>query len=95
MRDVTAVPPVVVRLGALVVVGWLVLGVWGYRLVLAGDIRGVIVPVAQLATGFTAYGMRTEPVMARWKGVLTVQAVALSLIGGLSAVSLLTVLIAG
>jgi hypothetical protein len=93
----TPAPPsaAIVGLGALFVLGWLALGVWGYRLVLGGDVRGVIVPVVQLAAGFTAYGLRTEPALQRWRPLLTVQAAASGLIGGLSAVSLLTVMIAG
>ena len=88
-------PAVFARLGALLVLVWLALGVWGYRLALNGDVRGVIVPVVQVAAGFTCYGLRTEPVLMRWRTLLAVQAAALGLLGGLSAVSLLTVLIAG
>ena len=88
-------PAVFARLGGLLIVVWLVLGVWGCRLALRGDVRGVIVPVVQIAAAFTAFGLRSEPVLRRWSGLLTVQAAALGLIGGLSAVSLLTVVIAG
>jgi hypothetical protein len=88
-------PAVFARLGALLVLVWLALGVWGYLLALHDDVRGVIVPVVQVAAGFTIYGLRTEPVLLRWRALLAVQAAALALIGGLSAVSLLTVLIAG
>jgi len=95
MSGVYAPPGVVARLGALLVLAWLALGVWGYRLVLGGDVRGVIVPVVLLAAGFTAYGLRAEPALRGWRPLLTVQAAALGLIGGLSAVSLLTVTIAG
>ncbi|WP_111767936.1 hypothetical protein [Nakamurella deserti] len=95
MNPRDAPPAVFARLGALLVLGWLALGVWGYRLALDGDVRGVIVPVVQLAAALTAYGWRTEPVFRRWRSLLTVQAAALGLVGGLSAVSLLTVVIAG
>ena len=94
--DVQPEPPpaVFARLAAALILGWLALGVWGYSLALRGDARGVIAPVVQIAAAFTAYGLRTEPSLRRWRSLLTGQAAALALIGGMSAVSLLTVAIA-
>ncbi len=89
------VPAAVVRLAASTVLLWVVLAVWGYRLALSGDVRGLIVPVVQLTAGFVAFGLRTEPSLVRWRTVLTVPAAVLGLLGAVSSVSLLTVWIVG
>lgn len=70
-------------------------GVRGYLLALGDDDRGVIAPVVEAAAAFTAFGLRDEPSLARWRPVLTVLAGGLGLISGLLLVSLATVWIAG
>lgn len=73
-------PAVSARLSALLVLVWLAVGVWGYLLVLGDDVRGVIVPVVQLALGLTLFGLRVEPSLTRWRGLLTAQAGAVAVI---------------
>ena len=93
--ETAPVPAAVVRLAASTVLLWVVLAVWAYRLTLAGDVRGLIVPVVQLTAGFVAFGLRTEPTLGRWRTVLTVHAAVLALLGAVSSVSLVTVWIVG